>query len=106
MRDDELYGISKPEKKLFARLKWFFIAFWVAMSLLLFMPSNTNAVSGIALIALVTSKLVFLYYIGCLAVEAKKSRVLWILGSLIAPPFGMVIAFVRMRNISIENHWI
>jgi hypothetical protein len=105
MEDAELLDISKRQRTLFARLKLCLIVFWVAVGLL-FLPLKIDAVWGIALIAIVISKLVFLYYIGCLAVEAKKSRVLWILGSLVGFPLGMLFAYVRMRHIAIENQWI
>ena len=96
-------------KKRFKRLR---LAFWgnlifiplcVVVSIL---PEDSQGIASVAILLFAClSGLTYLAMLGTLAAQARKNAFLWVLGTIVFSFIGLIVSYMSMKTLAIQNQW-
>lgn len=93
-------------KKRFKNLR---LAFWGNMlfiplcAVVSMLPEGSQGTASVAV--LLFACVCGLTYLAILATQARKNAFLWVLGAMIFTFIGLIVSYLNMKTIAIQNQW-
>ena len=96
-------------KKRFKRLR---LSFWGAMAFIplcvvvSMLPEGSQGMASLLVLLFASvSGFTYLVMLGTLAAQARKNAFLWVLGTIVFSFIGLIVSYMSMKTLAIQNQW-